>query len=675
MKKGIPEDVLERAKKLRESIIKHRHLYHTKDAPEISDEAYDSLVKELESIESKYTELKGEDSPTERVGGEPLKEFVKVTHQTRQWSFDDVFDLNELKKWDERVKNFIRKEGLEKEKVEYCCELKIDGLKVVLTYTDGKLVIGATRGDGRIGEDVTSNVRTIKNIPLTLKENISMVVVGEVWMGKKELIRINKEREKNAEPLYANTRNVAAGSIRQLDPKITSSRNLKAFIYDIDLLSKKTPETQDEEIKLLEKLGFETNPNHAVFTDLEGIQKYYEKWSKKKDALEYGLDGIVIKINSNKIQKALGYTGKSPRWGVAYKFPAEQVTTVVEDIALQVGRTGVLTPVAHLRPVLVAGSTVSRATLHNEDEIMRLDVRKGDTVILQKAGDVIPDIVSVVKDLRPKKSKEFVWPEKVDACGGDGRIERIPGQAAWRCVSKNSFEQQKRKFYHFVSKKCFDIADMGPKVVDVLLETNLISEYADIFTLEKGDLLALPRFAEKSVDNLLTSIEQSRKVTLARMLAAISIPQVGEETARDLAKHFSKIEKLEKATLSDLQSISGVGDVVAVSIVEFFNSKENKKMLNNLLKEVKLQAESKAASNVLFGKKFVITGTLEGLSRTDVENKIRENGGEVSSSVSRETDYLLAGESTGSKYEKAQELGVRILGLEEFNKLLKGESI
>ena len=641
------------------------------DNPEISDEAYDSLVKELEAIESKYPELVTEDSPTQRVGGEPLKEFVKVTHQTRQWSYDDVFDFDELKKWDERVRNFVRKEGLENEKIEYCCELKIDGLKVVLTYLDGKLVRGATRGDGVVGEDVTSNVKTIRSVPLSLKENISLVVVGEAWIGKKDLLKINKDREKAREPLYANTRNLAAGSIRQLDPKITSGRNIKAFVYDIDLSSKSLPETQSSELSMLEKLGFETNPNHEVFDSLFGVEKYYQDWVKKRDKLDYGLDGIVIKINSNKVQRALGYTGKSPRWGVAYKFPAEQVTTIVEDIVLQVGRTGVFTPVAHLKPVLVAGSTVSRATLHNEDEIRRLDVRVGDTVILQKAGDVIPDIVSVVKELRQKNSKPYMWPTHVDACGGDGRIERIPGQAAWRCVSKNSFEQQKRKFYHFVSKKAFDIDSMGPKVIDLLLEENLISEYSDIFTLKKGDILALPRFAEKSADNLINSIEKSRKVTLARLLVAISIPQVGEETARDLSKHFGKIEKLRSAKFEDLQSLSGVGEVVADSIVGFFKSKENAKMLDNLLKQIVIEKEKKEASNILFGKKFVITGTLPTLSREEAKNLIRANGGDIGESVSKETDYLLAGENAGSKYDKAEELGVKIISEEGLKEMLK----
>lgn len=677
-----PKETLDRLKKLRKSILRHGFLYHTKDQPEISDEVYDSLISEIQKIEEEYPKLKSKNSPTERVGGEPLKEFVKVRHELKQWSYDDVFSFEGLQKWDEKVKNFIlrraqdnskrviKKGGLQDEKIEYCCELKIDGLKIILTYQNGKLVRGATRGDGTIGEDVTSNVRTIQSVPLELKQKVSIIAVGEGWIGKKDLVKINKIREKEDEPVYANTRNLAAGAIRQLDPRVAASRKLNSFVYDIDSLEGEMPKTQSAELELLEKLGFEINKNFAVFSDLDGVQKYYQSWAKKKNSLDYGLDGIVIKINSRKIQEALGYTGKSPRWGVAYKFPAEQVTTVVEDIVLQVGRTGVLTPVAHLRPTLVAGSTVSRATLHNEDEIKRLDVRIGDTVILQKAGDVIPDIVSVVIELRTGKEKKFVWPTHVSQCGGDGRIERVPGQSAWRCVDKNSLEQIKRKFYHFISKKSFDIEDMGPKVVDALLEENLISEYADIFTLKRGDLLQLPRFAEKSVDNLLTSIKKSSNVTLARLLVGLSIPQVGEETAYDLAKEFRTVNKLQNATFAELEKMSGVGPIVAQSVVDFFKTKENKKIINNLLRVIIIEKEKSGGSSQLSGKKFVLTGTLPTMSRDEVKAKIKELGGEISESVSKETSYLILGENPGSKLQKAQELNVQIIDEEQFKKMI-----
>jgi len=673
MARKIPTKAADRHAKLSELITHHAHLYHSLDAPEISDEAYDSLVRELQEIESKYPGLKQPGGVEERVGGQPLKEFAKVKHRTRQWSFDDAFDFEELKRWETRARNFMDKAGLAGEKVEYCCELKIDGLKIILAYEQGHLVQGATRGDGVVGEDVTQNVKTIRSVPLSLRRDIDITVVGEAWISQEDLREINASRALKGEPSYANTRNLAAGSLRQLDPKITASRRLDSFIYDIDALDSEEsfPKTQSEELELLRELGFQANPHFAVFGSLEEVQEYYTMWNEKRHDLPYGLDGIVIKINSRKIQDALGYTGKSPRWGIAYKFPAEQVTTVVEDIVLQIGRTGVLTPVAHLRPVTVAGSTVSRATLHNEDEIRRLDVRIGDTVILQKAGDVIPDIVSVVKELRTGKEKFFEFPTHVPQCGGDGRIERVPGQAAWRCVYKNSFAQQKRKFYHFVSKKAFDIDSLGPKIIDLLLEHNLINEYVDIFTLKKGDLLELPRFAEKSVDNLLSSVQTARHVTLARLLIAISIPQVGEETAHDLAKRFETLGKLRKATFSELEVIPGIGPIIAQSIVDFFAAEENKKMIDNLLQEIIIEkAASAAVSQNLAGKTFVLTGTLSTMSRDEAKEKIRQHGGDVSGSVSKETDYVVAGEKAGSKLSQAQKLGVTVLSEEEFLKML-----
>ena len=680
----------DRYEKLIKLIDHHRYLYHVKDAPAATDEVYDSLMRELVAMEKEHPEWISPQSPSQRVGGEPLAEFKKVKHEVRQWSFDDCFDFGELQKWDEKVRRLIKKvqnipknvetgQGLAlSEKVEYCCELKIDGLKIILTYKGGLFVRGTTRGDGEIGEDVTSNLKTINSIPLELPERVDGIFIGECWLSKKELERINEERKKNSEALFANTRNAAAGAIRQLDPKIAASRKLNSFIYDIDKINGKMPETQDGELKLLEKLGFKTNPNHEVFDSLAGVQEYYKKWAKGKDKLDYGLDGVVIKINSRKIQEALGYTGKSPRWGIAYKFPAERVTTVVEDIVLQVGRTGVITPVAHLRPVLVAGSTVSRATLHNEDEIKRLDVRIGDTVVLQKAGDVIPDIVEVLKDLRTGKEKSYVFPKKLEACGSDGAIERIPGQAAWRCVNKNSFAQQKRKFYHFVSKKAFNMDGCGPKIIDALLDNNLIADFSDIFSLKKGDLLTLPRFAEKSVDNLLSSIEKARTVSLAKFIVSLSIPQVGEETAIDLAKHFNDLKKIRKAKVEELQQINGVGDVVGQSVFVWFSDRENNKLVEKLLKQIKivgfprlnLGSEKRFNLGKLVGKSFVLTGTLSSMSRDEAKDKIRALGGDISESVSAKTSYLIAGENPGSKLTKAQKLGVKVLSEKELLSLI-----
>lgn len=665
------KEVKKRAESLQKLIAEHNYLYHVLDAPEISDEAYDSLFDELKKIEEDYPELKTATSPTQRIGGEALGAFEKTEHVHRQWSFDDAFSFEDLEKWDARVKKLARENGFADADIEYTCELKIDGLKVVLTYVDGRLATAATRGDGRVGENVTQNIKTIRSIPLVLKEGRDMIAVGEIWLSKKELERINKERKKAGEPEFANVRNAGAGSIRQLDPKVTASRNLSSFIYDIEEIESDELETQYDELLMLKKLGFKVNEHFKLCKNISEVEEFYKSWTNKKAKQDYEIDGVVVKVNSRAIQDALGYTGKSPRWGIAYKFPAEQVTTVVEDIRLQVGRTGVLTPVAHLKPVRVAGSVVSRATLHNEDEIKRLDVRVGDTVILQKAGDVIPDIVRVLTELRSGKEKEFVFPTNVPECGGDGSIERIPGQAAWRCVARNGAIQQKRRLAHFVSKKALNIDGMGPKIIDVLFDENLVSSFDDIFTLKKGDVIALPRFAETSVDNLLEAIRAGRSTTLPRFIFGLGIDQVGEETAYDLAEHFGTIHAIAGASPEELEAIDGVGDVVAREICEWFQDGENKKMLERLLKEVTFEKPKKSAGGALSDKTFVLTGTLESLSRDEAKERIKSRGGSVSSSVSKKTDYVVAGNDPGSKYEKAQELGVTILSEEEFLKVIR----
>lgn len=669
------KDPIKRIKVLKQAIEYHQRLYHSLDKPEISDEAYDSLVRELESLQNKYPEIiKENDNILDRVGSAPLEQFVKVKHQNRQWSFDDIFDFEELQKWDEKVRNFMQKGDIGNEKLEYCCELKIDGLKVILTYENGILIRSATRGDGEIGEDVTLNVKTVKSIPLTLSgdhKKSNLITVGEIWIGKKELEKINKERKNNDEPVYANTRNLAAGSLRLLDSKITAERKLDSFIYDIEDFNDVTIQSQKEKLQILNKLGFHVNEHYKICGNLKEIQDYYQEWTKKRHKLDYELDGIVIKVNSKKIQDILGYTGKSPRWGVAYKFPAEQVTTILEDIVFQVGRTGVITPVAILKPVFVSGSTVSRATLHNEDEIKRLDLRIGDTVIIQKAGDVIPDIVKVVKELRTGKEKPFIWPTHIAACGGDGKIERLDGESAWRCVSTDSFEQQKRRFHYFTSRKCFNIEGLGPQILNQLLDVGLISTFDDIFTLEKGDLLNLPRFAEKSAENLIQAIEQSKKITLPRFISSLSIPQVGEETAYDLAKYFDNdFEKIMKAKVEEFQTIYGVGGVVAESLSNWFSNIDNKKLILNLLKYVSIIKENNFNQYKLAGKTFVFTGTMPNLEREKAQMLVRQNGGEVSSSVSKKTSYVVAGEESGSKLDKAKELGVKVIGEGEFLKML-----
>jgi DNA ligase (NAD+) len=669
MKTPAPKTVQDRLEKLRGLIIHHQRLYHTLDKPEITDEAYDSLVHELVAIEKEYPELKTADSPSQRVGGEPLKEFKKVQHVVPQWSFNDAFSEEEIREFDARTKRFLKGSI-----PTYLCEHKIDGLKIVLTYEKGLLVQAATRGDGTTGEDVTENVKTIRSVPLKLTKSVDIIVEGEVWMAKSQLAALNKKRKKDGEEPFANPRNVAAGSIRQLDPKMAAERKLRTFIYYIAQYDK-MPSTQEASLELLQGLGFAVNPHWKLCKGTDEVIAYWKEWQKKMPREDYLADGVVVKVNDLGLQSSLGYTGKAPRWGIAFKFPAEQVTTILEDIVFQIGRTGVITPVAHLKPIVVAGSTVSRATLHNEDEIQRLDVRIGDTVILQKAGDVIPDIVSVVKELRARDSKPFKWPTRIEACGGDGKIERIPGEAAWRCVVKDSLEQTKRKFYHFVSKKCFDIDGLGPKVIDVLFEHNLISTFDDIFTLKKGDLLALPRFAEKSVDNLLASIEKARNISLPRFLAALSIPQVGEETAFDIAKCFGTIEKIQKASFEEIEAIYGVGPIVAQAVVDWFKVAANKKLVTNLLGQVKIQGlplnKAKTSNPNISGKTFVFTGTLPTLERTLAEEMVRNLGGNAGSSVSKNTDYVVAGENAGSKLAKAEELGIKVISEAEFLKLIK----
>jgi DNA ligase (NAD+) len=665
------KEILSRYNSLKKAVSHHQHLYHVKDNPEISDEAYDALLRELVDLEDKYPQLKTADSPTARVGGEILLQFEKVEHSVRQWSFDNVFSFNELTNWENR--NFrLLKSG---SNFQYVSELKIDGLKVILKYEKGIFVLGATRGNGLVGENITENLKTIQSIPLNLNKDIDIIAVGEAWLSKQELERINKDREENNLPLFANTRNAAAGSLRQLDPKITSRRRLSCFVYDIDFIDvKKTglkkPTTQVEELMLLADLGFLVNKSYSFSESLDGVQKFYEKWVEKGRMEDYGVDGIVIKINDIEHQKTLGYTGKSPRYGIAYKFPAEQVTTIIEDIVLQVGRTGVITPVAMLKPVRVAGSLVSRATLHNEDEINRLDVRIGDTVILQKAGDVIPDIVKVLKELRTGKEKVFKFPKTVADCGGDGRIEKVPGQVAYRCVNKDSFAQKRRKFHHFVGKHAFDIDKMGPKIIDSLLENQLVSHYYDIFTLKRGDLLELPRFGEKMVDNIFLSIENSREITLSKFIVSLSIPQVGEETAIDLANHFGTFNKLRNATYEELEELEGVGPIIASEITNWFKDEDNNKTVDGLLKEVKLKGAKDKGTNKLSGRSFVVTGTLPTLSRDEAKELIRKNGGKVASSVSNKTDFVLAGDDPGSKYDKAKELGVKIISETDFKKMI-----
>lgn len=668
---AVPQEARARAKKLQESITAYRAEYHGKDESSISPEALDSLKHELSLLEEKYPELITPDSPTQVVAGVVLDELKKVTHQVSQWSLNDAFSEEEMHAFGERVSRELAKEVGEEIRPTYCAELKIDGLHVILTYEKGELRTAATRGDGVVGEDVTHNIRTISSIPQKLRTPRSIVVEGEVYMTRSGFDELNKKRKESGEPVFKNPRNAAAGSIRQLDSAMAGSRPLGMYVYDIDAIDGPMPETQAEELQFLGELGFPIEPHYAHASSVEEIISFWKKWQgKAREKLNYQIDGVVVKVNERAYQRVLGHTGKAPRYAVACKFPAEQVTTIIEDITLQVGRTGKLTPVAHLSPVSVAGSTVSRATLHNEDFIQEKDIRIGDTVILQKAGDIIPEIVQVLPEFRTGKEKPWKFPKTSALCGGDGSTERIPGEAAHRCKVPGSFAVNVRKLIHFAGKSALDIEGMGKKTVLALMEHELVAEPADIFELTKDELLSLPGFKDKSAENLLTAITEARKVSLDRLLVGLSIPHIGEETAYVLATHLKTIRALRTASEETLAGISGVGAVSARALCAWREDSENSESLDRLLAHLSLIEVVAPGKGPFTGMSIVVTGTLEGFSRDEAEAQVRRAGGNVSGAVSKNTSFVLAGESAGSKLAKAQALGVEVITEEEFRRRL-----
>jgi len=681
----------QRIEKLRKEINHHRHLYHVLDKQEISDAALDSLKHELYKLEQEHPDLITPDSPTQRVSGKPLDKFKKVKHSVRMLSLEDIFSFEELEAWEKRIKK------LGSGKFDYFTEMKTDGLAISLIYEDGFLKIGATRGDGAIGEDVTQNVKTIEAIPLKLEEPGKrelasfykkfgrtidkkkfekfvkdfkgiFEVRGEAYMQKKVFEKLNKEQKKKKQAEFANPRNAAAGSIRQLDPKIAENRKLDFFGYNIVTGVGQTTHEQVHEIMKL--LGIKINPIYAYCSNLKEIQKYFEKVQRKRDSLDYWIDGVVINVNNIELYKKLGTVGKAPRGMVAYKFPAEQTTTVVKEVKWQVGRTGAITPVAVMDPVQIAGTTVTHATLHNYDEIKRLGVRIGDTVILEKAGDIIPKVVKVLPKLRTGKEKGIHTPKKCPVCGGT--VKKKAGEVAIYCSNKNCFALEIKKIMHFVSKKAFDIEGLGGKIIEQLVNEGLISNAADLFKLTKGDIEPLERFAEKAADNLIQSIEESKNVTLSRFIYALGIRHVGEETAVDLANYFGTLQKLISAPQERLESIPDVGNIVAKSIYEYFDDSKNQKFVQDLIKSgVKIEEVKIKRHQPLKGKIIVLTGTLESLTRDDAKAKIRSLGGDVSSSVSKNTDFVVVGTEPGSKYGKAKKLGVKIIKEKEFSKIIK----
>lgn len=664
--------------KLKKVINHYSYFYHVLDKPEIDDSTWDSLKYELYQLEQLYPDLITLDSPTQRVSGQALDKFTKVHHKKKMLSLEDVFYLEEFEAWQERIQKLVPNQ-----KLDYFAELKIDGFAIALVYKKGILIQGSTRGDSKVGEDVTLNLKTINSIPLKLeihqklplelKDKVESLMVqgeieirGEVHMTEKVFAEINQQRKKQGLSLYANPRNTAAGSIRQLDPKIAASRQLDFLAHDlITDLGQKTHEQKHEIVKAL---GFKTGLDQYC-KNLEQAVKFWRQAGKKREKLSYQIDGVVVSVNNNRIFDKLGIVGKAPRGAIAFKFPGKEVTTVVEDIVVQVGRTGALTPVAHLKPVRLGGTLVTRATLHNADEIKRLDVRMGDTVIVQRAGDVIPDVVKVIKKLRTGHEKRFKMPQKCPICNSP--VKRPQGEVVHRCVNRGCSSIQRQKITHFASRKGFEIEGLGPQIVNQLIDQGLITNAADLFSLTQGDLVSLEHFAEKAAENLVKSIDQSKRISLAKFIFAISIRHAGEETAIALASYFGSLEKMRKATLEELSRIEDIGPIVAKSIYQWFNDKKNKQFVDKLIKSGVEIKKLKPVKKKLRGIKFVLTGELNTLTREQAKTKIRQLGGDVPSSVSKNTDYLVAGHESGSKYGQAEKLGVRIIKEKEFLSIIK----
>ncbi|MEN6520095.1 MAG: NAD-dependent DNA ligase LigA [Armatimonadota bacterium] len=672
------QEVRDRALDLRQEISRHNYYYYVLDNPVVSDAQYDKLMLELQSIEEQYPSLATPDSPTQRVGAAPQTAFETHEHRQPMLSLANAFSEEELRGFDSRVKKIL---GIENgDNLEYVAELKIDGLAVALTYENGVLTVGATRGDGYRGENITKNLRTVGSIPLNInplpgeKEALTpaypvprfIEIRGEVYLLHEEFRRINDERTERGEPTFANPRNAAAGSIRQLDPRITAKRKLDMFCYGVGYTENGGWKTHYEILEALKSWKCKVNPNIRPCRSIDEVLHYIEEWGEKRDTLGYDIDGVVVKVNSIEQQETLGYVARSPRWAIAFKYPARQATTVVNEIIVQVGRTGALTPVAVMEPVQIGGVTVSRATLHNEDEIRRKDVRIGDTVVIQRAGDVIPEVVEVVTEKRDGDEVEFRMPDKCPVCGGD--VEKPEGEAVARCIDIACPAQLKENIRHFASREAMNIEGMGPSMVERLIDAGLVADPGDIYCLTKEDFSSIERMGEKSIDNILASIERSKTTTLARLVYALGIRHVGERTGQVLAQHFGSLERIENATVEELAEAPDVGHVVASSIARFFAQEETENVLEKLEKAgVRPEtARVKEEESPLAGKTFVFTGGLDTMTRDEAEEIVAQAGGKPSSSVSKNTDYVVAGEKAGSKLEKARNLGVTVITEREF---------
>ena len=659
----------ERIKELREKTEYYAKKYYDDDNPEISDFEYDMLMVELKNLEKEYPELITKESLTQKVGGHVKEGFEKVTHEVPLQSLQDVFSLEDVEDFDIRMHQKAKENGIEE--VKYVVETKIDGLSAALEYKDGILVRGATRGNGLVGEDVTKNLKTVKTIPHKIDEKINITVRGEVFISKKDFEEMNQERQENDEELFANARNAAAGSLRQLDSQITAKRPLDIYIFNVQKIEGKEFNSHYEELEYLEKIGFNVNPVRIPCTNIEEVKKAIQKIGEMREKLTFGIDGAVIKIDNLKFREILGTTVKVPRWAVAYKYPPETKETILKDIVCQVGRTGVITPMAILEPVKVAGSTISKTTLHNEDFIKEKDLKIGDTVVIQKAGDVIPEISKVVKEKRTGKEKDFEMPRVCPVCGAEAIREE--GEAAVRCTGIECPAKLFRNLVHFVSREAMNIDGLGENIIQQLLEKHLIENIADIYSLSFEEIASLKKNGKKFAQNLKNSIENSKQNDLYRLITALGIRHVGGKASKLLAKKYKTLQALAEAKFEELQEMNDIGEVMANSIVEFFAQEQTKDLLKRLEDAgINTKAiEEETTDNRFEGQTFVLTGSLQKFTRKEAEDLIEKFGGKTSSSVSKKTNYVLAGEDAGSKLTKAQSLGVNIISEEEFENLIK----
>lgn len=651
------QDVKKRVEKLHDLLNQYSYEYYVQDNPSVPDSEYDKLLHELIEIEEKYPEFKSTDSPTVRVGGEAQSSFEKVNHDTPMLSLGNAFNEEDLRKFDQRIRDSIGQ-------VEYMCELKIDGLAVSLKYENGRFVQGLTRGDGTTGEDITENLRTIHAIPLKIKEPLNFEVRGEAYMPRCSFIHLNNEKEENGEQPFANPRNAAAGSLRQLDSKLAAKRKLSVFLYSVNDLTEFNATTQSEALEELDQLGFKTNQERERVSDIEGVLNYIDKWTSKRESLSYDIDGIVIKVNDLSQQEEMGYTQKSPRWAIAYKFPAEEVITKLLDIELSIGRTGVVTPTAILEPVKVAGTTVSRASLHNEDLIHERDIRIGDSVVIKKAGDIIPEVVKSILDRRPNESEIYHMPTHCPSCGHE--LVRIEGEVALRCINPKCQAQLIEGLIHFVSRQAMNIDGLGTKIIHQLYENQLIKDVADIFYLKEEDLLPLERMGKKKVDNLLLAIEKSKEQSLEHLLFGLGIRHLGVKASQVLAERYETMDQLFKVTESELIEIQDIGDKLAQSVVTYLENSDIRSLIEKLSnKNVNMSYKGIKTTEIdghpdFSGKTIVLTGKLEQMTRNEASEWLKMQGAKVTNSVTKSTDIVIAGADAGSKLAKAEKYGTEI---------------